>query len=70
MELMLKATDQITRLDGVEVRLWEGTTERGIPCKVFVHRLAVHNSQDSNQFEQELHEKMPPGRIVPLSKIL
>ncbi|MBL8824858.1 MAG: hypothetical protein JNJ77_19890 [Planctomycetia bacterium] len=70
MEIQIKATDQITKLDGVECRLWEGVTSQGVPCKVFVHRVAVHNSQDSNQFEQELHEHMPPGRFVPLSQVL
>ena len=69
MELLLKATDQITRFDGVECRIWEGTTERGVPCKVFVHRLIAHHNMDCNQFEQELHECMPPGRLVSIKQI-
>jgi len=64
MELLLKATDQIARLDGIECRIWEGVTERGVLCKVFVHHLAAFNGTDCNLFEQEVHECMPPGRLV------
>lgn len=70
MEIMIKATDKIIKMDGVMARLWEGVTERGIPCKVLVHRIAVEDSQDTNQFDQELHECLPPGRFVSLAEIL
>jgi hypothetical protein len=70
MKLMIESTDALTKLDGVEVRLWEGTTEDGIPCKVFVHRIAVANEQDSAAFDRELKSQMPPGRHIPLSMIL
>lgn len=61
MEIQMKATKTITEIDGVPVRLWEGTTAGGVPCKVFVHRVAVHNDDDQSQFENELSEKMPPA---------
>jgi hypothetical protein len=70
MKLTITSTDQVTRVDGVSVRLWEGVTENGIPCKVFIHRIAVHNEQDSSQFEKELEEHLPPGRVVDLRSIL
>ncbi len=70
MRMTIEATDQLTTMDGVPVRLWEGTTEAGTPCKVFVHRIAVHKSQDAAQFDKELKEQLPPGRSVPLSAIL
>jgi hypothetical protein len=54
----------------VPVRLWEGITEDGVRCKVFVHRVAVHESQDSSRFERELAEQMPPGRHIPLRMVL
>lgn len=71
MEIIITATDKTTTIDGVPVRLWEGVTAKGIPCKVFVHRLAVHDDDDSSQFEAELTEQMPPSRPpIPLSAIL
>lgn len=70
MKLTITATDQITHIEGVPCRLWEGVSEDGVPCKVFVHRVAVHNDHDSSRFEKELAEQLPAGRIVPLSQIL
>lgn len=70
MRLLIEATDQITRVDGVEARMWEGVTDRGTRCKVFVHRIAVHESEDSAEFDRELREQLPPGRHFPLSAIL
>jgi hypothetical protein len=70
MKLMIESTEVITRIDGVEVRLWEGTTEDGIPCKVFIHRIAVANEQDATVFDGELVAKLPPGRYIPLSMAL
>jgi hypothetical protein len=64
---MIKATDQVTDINGVPVRLWEGTTANGIACKVFVHRVSVQNDADCSAFEAELKEQMPPGlRTIPL----
>lgn len=64
MKLMIEATADIVTIDGVECRRWKGTTERGVECEVFVHRLAVHKDHDSSQFELELAEQMPPGKPV------
>lgn len=70
MEIQIKATEKLTRVDGVPCRVWEGTTARGIRCIVFVHRVAVHNNDDSSQFDQELQECTPPGMQVALRDIL
>jgi hypothetical protein len=70
MKITITATEKTTTIDGVPVRLWEGVTEGGVPCKVFVHRIAVHHSHDSTQFERELAEQLPPGRFIDLRQIL
>jgi hypothetical protein len=70
MKPTIEATDQLTEVDRIPVRIWKGLTEDGIPCLVMVHRLAVHDSQDSAQFEQELKEQLSPGRFVPLRNVL
>lgn len=70
MQITIESTDQVTRIDQVPVRVWNGVTEDGTPCKVFVHRLAVRDDQDTERFERELTEQLPPGRFLPLSLIL
>ena len=70
MEIQIESTDKLVTIDGIQCRLWEGTTAAGIPCKVFVHRLAVREDQDAAEFERALKEQIPPGRHVPLSAVL
>jgi len=70
MKITIESTDQLTHLDGVPVRVWEGTTEGGTPCKVFVHRIAVDQDEDQVAFEAELQEQLPPGRVVDLRQVL
>ena len=70
MKMTITATGQVTDINGVAVRVWEGVTEGGVACKVFVHRVAVHREQDSSQFERELLEQAPPAAYVPLSAVL
>ncbi len=70
MKLTIEATDQVTSLDGVLVRVWHGTTEAGMPCLVFVHRVAVREDKDQAEFQRELAEQLPPGRVVSLRQVL
>lgn len=41
MKLTIEPTSTIALIDGVECRLWRGTTESDLPCAVFVHRIAL-----------------------------
>lgn len=70
MKITITSTSETTTIDGVPVRLWEGVTEQGLPCKVFVHRIAVAKDQDSAQFDRELREQPPPSQTIPLRQIL
>ena len=70
MRITIESTEHLTTIDGVEVRLWEGVTEDGVRCKVFVHRLAVHDDDDSSRFDAELARQLPPGRAIDLRHIL
>lgn len=47
MKITIESTEKVTSFHGVPVRLWDGVTENGIPCKVFVHRLAVRDGCDA-----------------------
>lgn len=68
MKINITNTDQLAELDGVLVRVWEGVTESGIPCQVFVHRIGVELDQDHAQFEKELQEQPEPMQAL-LSKV-
>jgi len=73
MKIEIESTDKVTEIDGVQVRLWNGTTDQGVKCLVFVHRLAVKYLQDQSQFQKELKEMQAPvsiERVIPLSQIL
>lgn len=70
MQLMIESTDEITSMENVPVRVWRGVTQSGVPCIVFVHRIAVHNSQDQSQFDAELTQKLPPDHVVKLQSFL
>ena len=69
MKIQMESTPAITDLNGVPVRVWNGVTEKGIPCLVFVHRLAVHLQRDATQFDAELQEQLAPG-FVPIDQLL
>lgn len=59
MKISMIPSDVTTELDGVPCRLWHGTTDKGTPCKVFVHRIAVEESRNE-EFEAELLEQASP----------
>lgn len=63
MKITIESTNQLVSMDGVPVRVWEGVTEDGIPCYVFVHRLCVREDQNTTQFENELIVQRPPKRF-------
>lgn len=64
MKITIESTDNILEIDGVAVRLWNGRTEGGIECHVFIHRLAVAVESDSTEFDRALAETTPPARMV------
>jgi hypothetical protein len=60
MKIELHSTAQIVELNGVHCRVWEGTTAGGIKLTAFIVRVAVERSDDSSEFERELHETTQP----------
>ena len=71
MKLTIEATEKLTELDGVPVRLWNGTTETSVKCLVFVHQIAVHNSEDPASFDRSLLPVATPAGalMVPLASV-
>lgn len=70
MEIKITSTHKLTSMDGVKVRLWEGVTAAGVPCKVYVHRVAFKTDNDMAEFERDLKERLPPVEYVPLTQTL
>jgi hypothetical protein len=63
MKITLESTTRVVTIEnvGIEARVWEGTTERGVRVIALIPRLAVKKDQDISQFEAELKEQ----RVAP-----
>ena len=73
MKITIESTTRIVTANGVECRVWEGVTERGVKIQALIPRIAVANGQDTSQFEAELREHSAPSAEVqafPLRMIL
>ena len=60
MRIILESTTEVTEVDGLPCRIWEGHTESGIACHAWLTRIAVHEDEDRSQFEAELAECRTP----------
>jgi hypothetical protein len=64
MKVTLESTSKIVELrDGdmmLPARVWEGTTDSGIPCHAFITRIAVDRTEDASAFARELLEQRTP----------
>lgn len=60
MKITLESTSQIVEFNGIDCRVWEGTTEGGVPLTAFIPRVAVDRGHDASQFERELRETSQP----------
>jgi hypothetical protein len=79
MKLTIESTDKLTEFPPVRIgdppvpcRVWNGTTEDGTTCLVFIHRIAVPDdgAHDQALFEKHIKEQLQPGQIIPLRFIL
>ena len=66
MRVTAESTSKIVEVNGVPARIWEATTEGGVPCLMYVTLVAVKNDCDQSQFERELQECKPPPAEVPV----
>lgn len=73
MKITIESTDTIVNADGIDCRVWEGVTERGVKVICLIPRIAAQKEQDLAQFEAELQEQRPPTaapEAFPLKLIL
>ena len=69
MKITLRNTSRtvelVTRAGGsMPARVWEGTTEAGIPVIAFITRIAAERDADLAEFEADLQEVSPPSPDV------
>ncbi len=64
MKVTLESTTQMTTLNGIPARIWEGHTDTGIAVHAYVTRIAVASDADTSQFEKELQECRAPSAKV------
>lgn len=64
MKIIIESTAKIVELNGVPARIWEGTTESGIPVHAFITRIAAPVTADLEQFERELQACRAPSLDV------
>jgi hypothetical protein len=60
MKITIESTTKIVTLNGIECRIWEGATERGVKLHAYIPRVAVRDDLDTSQFEAELREHAAP----------
>ncbi|HLK38813.1 MAG TPA: hypothetical protein VKU41_18755 [Polyangiaceae bacterium] len=60
MKVTLESTDKVVTLDGVPARVWQGHTERGVPCHAFIALVGVDREADHAEFERDLVERATP----------
>ena len=70
MKILITPTDTLTKIEEAPVRLWNGVTDKGAECKVFVRLIAVVTSENMEAFDRELKEQLPPGTVIPLRQVL
>lgn len=68
MVVTLRSTTKLVELETpsgrVPARVWEGTTDSGIPVHALITRIAVHGDEDVAQFERELQECAAPTPVI------
>lgn len=64
MKVTLESTMKIVALDGVDCRIWEGTTERGVRIHAYIAQVAVDRAEDSSELDRDLRENKPPSAAV------
>ena len=73
MKIEIESTEKIVNLNGVPARVWDGTTDSGIPVHCFITRISPQTDKNIEQFEKELMETKAPSASIaayPLRMIL
>lgn len=61
MRITIESTSRLVEINGVPARVWEGTTDKGVPVIAFIPRVAARADHDVTEFERDLQETKPPS---------
>ena len=61
MTITIESTTRTVVFNGVDCRVWEGQTARGVAVQVLIPRIAVKNGLNTTEFEADLQECKPPS---------
>jgi hypothetical protein len=64
MKITVESTTKIVELNGLQCRVWEGETDKGVKLHAFIPVVAAHEGQDLSQFDKDLREQQPPSTDV------
>lgn len=69
MLIQMERTAHVFIVDGVKCRLWKAVTERGSPCLVLVHRIAIPDDgtahpDDEKEFNEQFEEAVTPIEVM------
>jgi hypothetical protein len=56
VKITIESTTKIVKANGIDCRVWEGTTERGVKVVCLIPNIAAWADQDLTQFDAELRE--------------
>jgi hypothetical protein len=71
MKVTLESTSKIIQHSlgcgqSVDVRVWEGTTETGLPIRAFLTTIAPQDVEDLQRFDGELRAGFQDGDEIPI----
>ena len=69
MKIVLTSTRWKTSFRSMPVQLWEGVTEEGVPCRVFIRSIEVRDEKDRRRFEDEVRRSLEEGTHLPIDKL-
>jgi hypothetical protein len=64
MKITLEPTGHIETMNGVDARIWKGTTEKGVAITCWIPIIQVGKKDDQTEFERELREIKVERRLV------
>jgi len=61
MKATVESTIKKVNLNGLETRIWEGHTDKGVPFVMFVALVRVECTADDREFERDLTQHKAPS---------
>lgn len=63
MTITITSTGDYVTFDGIDLSRWEGVTEGGARCEVFVRRIRLLPGEDATEFDRDLTPIAPPPEL-------